>query len=120
PVPIGAEGEHGLDRVPSVGQLAPDVQREIELRRRDLPGGSAQGAALAAVRPLASFAFTRVAISSSAVTSDAFQAKRASYRRPDRYKASPRCSWISACDGSFSAARCKVAIASGILPRLNC
>ena len=55
-----------------------DMEREIELGGRDVPSRSAQGAALAGVRPLTSFAFTRVAISSSAVTSDAFQANRAS------------------------------------------
>jgi hypothetical protein len=64
--------------MPPVGELASDVQRQIEFRRRDLAGWGGQGAAFAGVRPLASFAFTRVAISSSAVTKAAFQANRAS------------------------------------------
>ena len=36
PVAVGAEGEDRLDVVPPVGQLAADVQREVELGRRDL------------------------------------------------------------------------------------
>ena len=75
---IGAEGEHRLDRMPPVGQLAPDVERKVKLRRSDFAKGRAQGAALAGVSPVVSLALTRAAVSSSAVTSDAFQAYRAS------------------------------------------
>src|SRR5689334_3455110 len=70
-VAIGAECEYRLDRVPPIRKLSTHVQREVELRRRDLARGRAQGAALAEVSPEASFAFTRLAISSSAVTSAA-------------------------------------------------
>jgi len=76
-VTIRAKREKRFDVVPSVDPFAPDVQREVEFRRRDLAQG-AQGAALAEVNPDASFAFTRATISSSAVTSAAFHAKRAS------------------------------------------
>src|SRR5256885_6310015 len=75
---FGAKGEHRLDRVPAVRQPAAHVQRKVELGGCDLACGSGQGAAFAGLRPLASLAFTRAAISSSAVTSAAFQAKRAS------------------------------------------
>ena len=76
-VPVGAECEDGLDRMATVRQLASDVQRQVELGGCDLPS-RAQGAALAGFSPEASLAFTRPATSSSAVTSAAFQAKRAS------------------------------------------
>src|SRR5436305_2054277 len=106
-IAIGAESEDRLDRVPPVGQLASNVKREIELRRRDLLR-EGQGAALAGVSPEASLALIRPEMSSSAVISAASQANRASKRRPDLNKASPRCSWISAWSGSFAAARCNV------------
>ena len=78
PVTVGAECEHSLDCVPPVRQLAANVERQVELGGRNLVRRRAQGAALAGVNPLASLAFTRVAMSSSAVTSDAFHANRAS------------------------------------------
>src|SRR3954452_21871893 len=117
-VAIVAEGEDRLDRMPPVGQLAPDVKREVELRRGDFPRAG-QGAALVGVRPDASLALIRPATSSSAVISAACQAKRASNRRPDLNKASPRCSCISAWSGYFPAARCSLPMASATLPRLN-
>src|SRR3954452_9419125 len=78
PIAVRAECEDSLDRVPPVWQLATDVQREVQLRGRNFPERLTQGAALAGVKPLARFALTRVAMSSSAVISAACQAKRAS------------------------------------------
>jgi len=74
PIPIRTERKDRLDRVSAVGQLTSNVKRKIEFGRRDLPRGSGQGAALAELSPLASFAFTLAAVSSSAVTSAAFHA----------------------------------------------
>src|SRR4051812_36362276 len=119
-VPIHAEGEDRLDRMAPIRQFAADMKREVELCRRSLPRWTGQGAALAGFRPEASLALIRASTSSSAVTEPALHAKRASNRRPDVNRASPRCSWISAWSGSFSAARWSVVIASPTLPRLNC
>jgi len=77
PIAVRAEGEHRLDVMPSVRALAAHVQREVELCRRNL-ARRGQGAELAEVRPLLSLAFTRAAMSSSAVTSAAFHANLAS------------------------------------------
>ena len=78
PIAISAKGEDRLDGMAPIGQLAAYVEREVELGRRDFACGIGQGAASAGVSPLASFALTRVATSSSAVTSAARHAKRAS------------------------------------------
>src|SRR3982751_499907 len=76
PVAVGAKGEYGLDCMAAIGQLPANMQRKVELGRRDLFRG--QGAELPGVRPDAILAFTRAATSSCAVTSDAAHANRAS------------------------------------------
>ena len=84
-------GEDGLDGMTAIRELAAHMQGQVDLGGGDL-AGSGQGAAFAGLRPDCSFALTRAATSSSAMASAAFQAKRASKRRPDLYSASPRCS----------------------------
>ena len=81
-VAVGAESEDRLDRVPPVGQLAANMERQVELGRRDLARGrSRRGVGGGQARR--ELALTRAATSSSAVTSAALQAKRASNRRPE-------------------------------------
>ena len=77
-VPVGAEGEDRFDVVPTIRTFPAHMKREVELGGRDIASDCAQGAAFAGVSPVASFAFTRLAMSSSAVTSDASHANRAS------------------------------------------
>ena len=70
PVAVGAECENRLDAMPPVGQLAAHMKRKVELCRRRLREIH-QGAAVAGVSPASILAFTRPAISSSAVMSAA-------------------------------------------------
>ena len=71
--PISAEGEHRLDGVAVMGQLSAHMEGEVDLGRSRL-FELHQGAAVAGVRPVSTFAFSRVATSSSAVCSAAAQA----------------------------------------------
>ena len=66
PLRRSADRRQCRTRTPSRSHAAhrepcPDVQRKVELRRGVLAGRSAQGAALARVRPLVSLALTRAA-----------------------------------------------------------
>jgi len=75
-IAILAEGKDGLECMTAIRQLSPHVQREVELGISCI--GQPQGAAVAGVSPAKSLALIRDATASSAVTSAAFQAKRAS------------------------------------------
>ena len=76
-IPVLAESEDRLDVVIAIGALAPDMERQVQLGVSSL-GVSAQGAAVAGVRPAAILRRIRAATSSSALISAALQAKRAS------------------------------------------
>jgi len=86
PIPVQAEGKKGLQRVSPVRQPPAHMQRQVDLGRSDLAPATSfsphQGAALLGLSPAPIFASMRFLTSSSAVTSAARQACRASNLRP--------------------------------------